>query len=303
VQSVTVENNTFEDVGASDGQSDQGGVNVGANVDDLSEITVRANDFEGGQFGIHVADDAQDADGSIQATLNYWSASSGPSGVAGGEGVPVTAGVTVSPSLPEPTTEYDDVRDVTGGTYSVTVPGNGTTSVVAFPADVDGTVAEVFGEFDGNLWAWNATSDSWDRVKNGDREIDALDAFVVSPDEDTTEMTITYTFASADDAPSVPPERSLDEGWNLVAAPQFGDAGDAFSASTADPARVLKTYRGPSGEPFAPGFESATGVVGDSDPVSPFEGYWVYATDDGTLAGNVPPGTDATDLEDLLKEA
>lgn len=304
VADVSVENNTFNETGSADLEYDQGGVNVGANVDDLSEITVRANDFESGQFGVHVADDAQDATGSIQASFNYWNASSGPGGVAGGEGVPVTAGVTVSPSLPEPTSEYEDVRDVTGGTYSVTVPADGEPRVVAFPADVEGTAGEVFGNFSGNVFAYDAESGSWDRVENASREIDALDAFVVVPDESADDVTISYTLApSTNDAPSVPPEADLDAGWNLVGAPQFGAADEAFGASTADPARVLKTYRGPTGEPFAPGFGSATGVVGDTDAVSPFEGYWVYATEDGTLAGNVPPGTDASELEDLLKEA
>ncbi|MFC5367869.1 right-handed parallel beta-helix repeat-containing protein [Salinirubrum litoreum] len=304
VQDVTVENNTFNETGALDGEYDQGGVNVGGTVDDLSEITIRANDFESGQFGVHVADDAQDATGSIQASLNYWNASSGPSGVAGGEGVPVTAGVTVSPSLPEPTSEYEDVREVTGGTYSVTVPADGEPRVVAFPADVEGTAGDVFGNFSGNVFAYDAATGSWDRVENASREVDALDAFVVVPAENASDVTISYTLASsATDAPSVPPEADLDAGWNLVGAPQFGAADEAFGASTADPARVLKTYRGPTGEPFAPGFESATGVVGDTDAVSPFEGYWVYATENGTLAGNVPPGTDASDLEDLLKEA
>jgi hypothetical protein len=303
-QDVTVENNSFENVGASDLEYDQGGVNVSANVADLSEITVRGNDFESGQFGIHVADDAQDATGSIQASFNYWNASSGPSGVAGGEGVPVTAGVTASPSLPDPTSEYEDVREVTGGTYSVTVPADGEPRVVAFPADVEGTAGEVFGNFSGNVFAYDAASGSWDRVEDANREVDALDAFVVVPDENASDLTISYTLASsATDEPSVPPEADLDAGWNLVGAPQFGAADEAFGASTADPARVLKTYRGPTGEPFAPGFESTTGVVGDTDTVSPFEGYWVYATEDGTLAGNAPPGTDASDLEDLLKEA
>jgi hypothetical protein len=303
-QGVTVENNSFENVGAPDAEYDQGGVNVGANVADLSEITVRGNDFESGQFGIHVADDAQDATGSIRASFNYWNAPSGPSGVAGGEGVPVTAGVTVSPSLPDPTSEYEDVRDVTGGTYSVTVPADGEPRVVAFPADVEGTAGEVFGNFSGNVFAYDAESGSWDRVENTSREIDALDAFVVVPDENASDLTISYTLApSTNDAPSVPPESDLDAGWNLVGAPQFGAADEAFGASTADPARVLKTDRGPTGEPFAPGFESETGVVGDTDAVSPFEGYWVYATEDGTLAGNAPPGTDASELEDLLKEA
>ena len=92
----------------------------------------------------------------------------------------------------------------------------------------------------------------------------------------------------------------LEAGWNFVGAPSGGSPDTAFSVSTTDVARVVNAVGGPTAESTPYGLAGSDEIAPDS--VSPFQGYWVFATDDGELGAVVPVGPTQSDEESTLRE-
>ncbi|WP_439028029.1 right-handed parallel beta-helix repeat-containing protein [Haloarchaeobius sp. DT45] len=212
-------------------------------------------------------------------------------------GMPVVADGTAYVSFDAARAANPDAQSFA---ISLTVPGDGQPHAVGFPGPVDATVGEVFGDFDGVVWAFDASTDSWYRPAESEG-IDALDAMVVVADEETS---VTVSFENAGSTPGTPGERALEPGWNFVAAPQGGDVDQAMSASTTSIARVVDAYDDPSGLPISQPDDFDRYQAGSSAQpnVSAFTGYWVYATGDGEIATNVYEGVTVDELYDLLHD-
>ncbi|WP_435126805.1 right-handed parallel beta-helix repeat-containing protein [Halobaculum sp. D14] len=94
---VDVVNNTFTNAGAANTTYPQAAVKIGSNLADRDEVEVHQNRITAFRTdGLFVADSAN-ATGTVNATLNYWGAPTGPGGAGPGDGANVTANVTVSP--------------------------------------------------------------------------------------------------------------------------------------------------------------------------------------------------------------
>lgn len=187
--------------------------------------------------------------------------------------------------------QADVVEPVTQFEFTRTMPGDGKTAyAIGFPGPVEGTVGDVFNDFDGTVWAFDADDQSWTQP-DADTDLDSLDALVVIPDEGETARAVVRYESS--DKPS-PAEADLSAGWNFVAAPQYGTPEDALAASTADPVRVVDTFENPAEVPDD-AFQMHTLGTGDAPLLTPYTGYWVYTTEDGTLGANVPAGVTASE--------
>lgn len=230
----------------------------------------------------------------VDATLNWF-------GDARAENVSTKGVVSYDPFLTAPPAAVEqDPSALQQFAHDLEIPGDGQAYAVGFPAATENTLGEAFGDFDGVIWAYDAENESWYQPA-ADTPATALDAVVVVPDENTR-VVIDLADAAPDET-TIPPERDLAPGWNLVAAPQQGPAEQAFGASTAEPSRLVANFEQPGSQPVYAGQDFGAYTFGASDfgpSVSPFTGYWVYANEDGELAGAVPDGTTYTDEMGLL---
>jgi hypothetical protein len=171
--------------------------------------------------------------------------------------------------------------------HELVVPADGEPHSVAFPAPVEGHVGDVFGEFNGTVYAYDG--DEWESGEEiADEDVDALDAFVVSVDEGEEPLRIDFAYAESDSPVPSMTTAELEAGWNFVGAPSGNvDSEEAFSGSTAEITTVIDAIAGPSSETTPYGLD-ASGEVSNPSRVSPFEGYWVFVTDDGELGATVP---------------
>ena len=209
--------------------------------------------------------------------------------------------------------------------------GDGTSTdalVIAFPAPVDGTVGEVFDDVDGaQVFAYDATDDDFVPAADiSDEHVDALDAFIVTGLEEGEDATVAFEY----DDNLGPVTKDLEEGWNLVGAPQKKELNDAFTTISSEDSQVnhflrdaddmprfvddtTATFDGEdlwfestddaSGEP-AP-FSIAGNALDDADQiVSPYTGYWILVdgddTGDAQIGSSVPGDTSAGSEVSLL---
>ncbi|WP_418284008.1 surface glycoprotein [Halorubrum sp. DTA46] len=188
-------------------------------------------------------------------------------------------------STPDPN-DFTPPSERTAFGHDLVVPADGGVHSVAFPAPVEGTVSEVFDDFDGTVYAYDG--DDWVTGETiADEEIGALDAFAVSVDESGDDLRITFEYADGDsDIPSMT-TADLDTGWNFVGAPNGGEASEAFAPATADVTTVVDALGGPDPQTMPYGL-TGSGQVANPSTVSPFQGYWVFVTDDGKLGATVP---------------
>ncbi|WP_200530195.1 surface glycoprotein [Halorubrum sp. LN27] len=283
-ENVVVQRNTFESLSADGAPAT--GFTVSSDRVDADSLSVSRNSF------LAPVDIVNGASENLDATFNYF-----------GDDTPTVAGnVTYDPFLTvEPDeVDADSLSETTQFGHDLVVPADGDTHTVAFPSPVDGTVDEVFGEFNGTVYAYDGSQwRSGDDV--ADEEIGALDAFAVSVDEGEDDLRIAFEYAGADaDTPPSMTTAELEAGWNFVGAPS-GDAPseDAFASATADVTSVVDLVTGPNAETTPYGLD-ASGDVSNPDVVSPFKGYWVFATADGELGATVPVGPTQEDEEDTL---
>ena len=263
------------------------GVLLGGSTD-ADSVTLKRNnialDLNSGERTRPAVAVANGADERLDATLNYWGDADGPNTT---EDI-ILGNITPDPFLTVAAESVDDpVRRTTDFGHDLIIPADGEPHSVAFPAAVEGNVSEVFGDFDGTIYAYDG--DEW---KSGtevrDEDIDALDAFAVSVDEGEAALRIGFEYAETDSPVPSMTAAELEQGWNFVGAPH-GNAGsdDAFAGSTGDITTVIDAIAGPESRTTPYGLD-ASGEVTNPDEVSPFKGYWVFVTDDGELGATVP---------------
>ena len=281
-EDITVERNMFEDLTA-EGAPATAFV-VSSDSVDINSLTVSRNTFE---TPVAVASGASET---VDATLNYF-----------GNTTPTVQGdVTYDPFLTVKPDEVDaeSLDETTQFGHDLVIPADGDTHSVAFPAAAEGTVDEVFGDFNGTVYAYNGTN--WVGNEDiADQRISALDAFAVTIDEGESDQRITFEYADGDSEIPEMTSTELEAGWNFVGAPSNGTASNAFGVSTTEVASVVNVVGGPADKSTP--YRLAGSDEINPTTVGPFQGYWVFATDDGELGAAVPVGPTQSDEETTLK--
>lgn len=294
VERISIRNNTFDNVGSRDMEYLHAAVKTGQGVSSLSEVSVRRNTFRNTTAPAVFADAGDSATGVIDATFNWFGSENGPSADE------IVGPVIANPFLTvQPSEAADDSQEITE--FGFTVEMDAGAHAFGVPGPVEGTVGSVFNEFNGTVYAY--ADGSWTQVTDADRELSALDALLVVPEEgETARATIEIAEGSGTAAPS---SKELDEGWNFVGAPQGGSIEAAYGAASADPARALNLYDDPmvgGSSPAGDWIKYTFGTQADGPTVSQFGGYWVYAEEDGSVAANVPAGVTYEEFWQLTTE-
>ncbi|MFB6219796.1 MAG: S8 family serine peptidase, partial [Halolamina sp.] len=158
---------------------------------------------------------------------------------------------------------------------------------IGIPGPVEGTVAEAFYTSDGDtptgvVYAYDRDADEWYRP-SANASLSQFDALAVTVEEDATAV---LRFKSDANGTVTPADVELKTGWNFVAPPMRGTPTEIFGLGTIEPARILDTHDGaPS---VAVHGEDVTGAVeygAGNDELSPFNGYFIYAEENGSVAG------------------
>ena len=248
----------------------------GSNFADPTEITVEKNSFIDNEFDIYNANGSS----TLRAPFNYYGDDTDP--LVGGN-VIYDPFLTVSPDQ----VDADPLSETTDFGHDLIIPANGKPHSVAFPAPVEGNVSEVFGDFNGTVYAYDG--DEWESGEEiADKDVDALDAFVVTVDEDERFLQVKFEYAETDDPIPSMTTTDLEAGWNFVGAPTGNtDSDEAFAGSTAEITTVIDVFAGQNTVSTPYGLD-ASGEVSNPSRVSPFKGYWVFVTDDGELGATVP---------------
>lgn len=279
VSDVVIDSNSIETVTA----DEFAGVGVGIDTASgapgtdgglANETFVSANNIQNNDISLF----NKDVENTLFAQYNYF----------GSEAPTVEGDVIYDPFL---TVEPDDLEadspsELRDFGHDLVVPADGDVHSVAFPAPVEGTVSEVFDDFEGTVYAYDG--DEWVTGSEiADEEIGALDAFAVSVDESEDDLRIAFEYAGDDSEFPSMTTAELDEGWNFVGAPESGPSTDAFAAATADVTTVVDALGGADPQTVPYGLTGSGDVANPTD-VSPFQGYWVFVTDDGELGATVP---------------
>ena len=267
------------------------GVGYGIESTDEAQVDADAQVVKDNTFGDVDSIQLKAAEGTLDVTMNEWEDLENVSFKTDGFGSSVQNGgeIVYDPFLTSSPNANDFTRpgERTDFGHDLVVPADGEPHSVAFPTAVEGNVSEVFGEFDGTVYAYDG--DEW---KSGeavrDEDIDALDAFAVTVDEGEQDLRIDFEYAESDDPVPSMTTADLEEGWNFVGAPSGNvDSDEAFAGSTADVTTVIDAIAGPNSETTPYGLD-ASREVSNPGEVSPFKGYWVFVTDDGELGATVP---------------
>jgi len=300
-------------------------------------------------------DDAEDVvnneDDTVEAVLNYYGTGPNASDLhdvsdlaqVGGSGdviydpfltanpVQAGSGNGVTESGDVDTAGTDNTREYA---HELTLEGDGDGTAsdaltIAFPAPVDGTVGEVFADLPAGtqVFAYNASADQWVQAGSiSNQRVSALDAFVVTGLEGGEEATVAFEY----DNNLAPQGKNLEEGWNLVGAPQKNTVSTAFSGIiSSENSQVNGPVRDASDMPrfvddttaqregadlWYESTEDASGddfgtVIGDDlagadSIVSPYSGYWVLVdaddTGDAFIGAATSSGASAsTEVDDL----
>ncbi|WP_276255294.1 right-handed parallel beta-helix repeat-containing protein [Halomontanus rarus] len=172
------------------------------------------------------------------------------------------------------------------------------------PGRLSANLSTVFDDFDGAVYLYDSTTDSW-TLATGDEVLGPMDAVAVVP---TTDTRAVVDFADA--TPARATSRHLDTtGWHFVAPRMHTDAEEAFSTRTVGVTDLLDTFEEPE-DPELGSMADSFGRYtfspdrtsqGDGAPtVNPFTGYFVYVDDPGTIPGAVPDGVGISEFGDLL---
>lgn len=290
---VGIFKNSFEDVTATNydgvavGIDGKGDEYTSENYANPREVFLRGNAFTNNDVDIL----NKNRSAPLDATLNWF----GETGPDDGK----IAGVEYDPFLSTHPDEIeaDNVGEITDYAHDIVIPNDGNLYTIAFPAPVDGTVSEVFGDVDGNVFAYDGNEwKTGDEI--ADEEIDALDAFLVSVDSESDEMRLTFEYEQDDSVTPTMTTNELEAGWNFVGAPQADSSADAFSASTAPVERVVNPAHDHADR--IPYDMYGSHELVNPDMVSPFQGYWVFSTEDGEIGATLPVDPDVrTESESL----
>lgn len=263
------------------------GVGFGVEGDNPEAQTVRFNTFD----DIETIENKA-ASGELDVTGNYWT------DLADVEFINTNDGeITYDPFLTVEPSELNatSLGETTQFGHDLVVPADGTPRSVAFPAPAKGNVSEVFGEFNGTVFAYDG--DGWESGSEiADEDVGALDAFVVKIDEGEEDLRIGFEYTESD--AQYPTSTDLEEGWNFVGAPESGDSDEAFDVTTTNIATVSHINAGAGSQPY--GATATPPFATNPDQVSPFQGYWVFVTDDGELGATVPVGPTQSNEEGAI---
>lgn len=176
-------------------------------------------------------------------------------------------------------------------------------TAASFPGPMANDLETTFGEFNGTIYEFDSERDGWDPIDDGSETPNALDTYVVVPEEN---VTVLVEFETSDE-PGIPGEADVDAGWNLIGAPAYDDAEDAYAATSAAPSRILHLIGAPGGQPVESETEDGDdwlrytfGSETNEPTVSPYTGYFVYANQDGSVAANAYPGITLGETDELL---
>lgn len=209
----------------------------------------------------------------VDARLNYY----GPRGPVN---TAVEGNVVYDPFLTAPPEEVD-TEETTAIATDLTMEA-GDAYALGIPGPTEQTVGDIFGEFEGVVYGYNADTQSWEELTARD-EVGALDALYVVAESDARAV---VTFQSTGPVPPVPGQKRLVEGWNFVAAPKYAPIEEAFAVSSADLALAMTPFTQPASQLGPPGELDGSYTFGTSQTgpnVSAFTGYYLFAESSGLL--------------------
>ncbi|WP_312907582.1 right-handed parallel beta-helix repeat-containing protein [Natronosalvus caseinilyticus] len=274
------------------------GVHLTSDVEIANESLIAFSDLTG--TNVSIQNEAPDP---LAVPLNYW----GPRGEVDAVG-PVTnvePFLTASPQNTSLRTLQEfgiDLEMPAGGVYSFGTPGG-----------LDGTLSEVFDDFDGAIYRYDADAQAW-TLADGTERLEALEAVVVVPETDARAV---VDFRDA--TPAQPTQRTLKPGWQFMAPRSYDSAEAAFDTRrTLAAIDLLNLYELPTGQPALPyhphelvftSYEfqetESTYLIDDryvyEQPVSPYGGYFVYVTEESTVPARVPNGVTYDELAEMLE--
>ena len=198
-------------------------------------------------------------------------------------------------------TVFEDV-DQSDLTYTFEIPNDGEMYSLGIPGETEGTLADIVDPTAEGYTVFRFVDGEWTPVTDFESTtLNALDAIAIATEgasgqPDTFSLEVELATQSAT---TVPPQASLTEGWNFVAAPQRGDADTVLAVQHSF--LVLDRFNQPSSEYLRGVGKFNTHYIGsDSQTVSPFKGYYVYAEDDTTLPGVLTGVETRTDVDEQL---
>ncbi|WP_267164353.1 hypothetical protein [Halovenus salina] len=208
------------------------------------------------------------------------------------------SGVT---SMSNSTTVIEPLTIPDNLSYSFEIPNDGEVYSVGLPGATNGTLADMMDPDAEGYTVYTWDNGDWSAITDFESQtFEGLDAFIVATEggqnqPDSFSVDIEFTEQSA----ATPPQADLDEGWNFVSAPKFGDVDTVFGIS--DAFLVLDRFNEPQSELIQSVDQFGTHYIGEDDnQVSPFKGYFVFVEDDATLPGVLSGAETRDELEEQL---
>lgn len=190
----------------------------------------------------------------------------------------------------------------------------GDAATIGIPGPVaGGTVGDVIDtDAQAVVFAYDNAANDWQQV-SGDDPVDPLEALVIVPSEDT-EATLTIDGEPGDTSTGQPDATELADGWNFVSPSVYGDTSEAFQLTTSEIGGVLQvqdqadSQTAPAGsfeglELTAAGATESTpetAMPSSDSTLSPFAGYFVFATEAGELGSVLTEGETRMSTYDRL---
>ncbi|MDZ7730984.1 MAG: hypothetical protein U5K37_08800 [Natrialbaceae archaeon] len=188
--------------------------------------------------------------------------------------------------------------------YNLSLPNNGDAYPIGWPGAVNDSITDAFPEgIDGVSSIYRYTTDGWKQVNDPDYTPSALEGLVITTSgEGPATIPVQVRLQNG----TTPGNATLNAGWNLVAAPAYTDAEDAFGGGIAETLMVLQQY-GIAGTVDHPVLSPSEPYVigstqwGETPPtVSPLMGYFVYTTGPTDLPIRATDIDHKTHADDLL---
>ncbi|MXR20342.1 right-handed parallel beta-helix repeat-containing protein [Halobacterium bonnevillei] len=280
---------------------------VGLHAIDSDPVRAMYNNFVGNGDGI-VAQTGSDVD----ATWNWFGSDDGPSGpatdgVLSGSGDSISADgssdIQYDPFL---TAQKDEVQQDPDKTqqYAHDLVTQGSQGIQTVGTPGPGEVSFQFTQ-GANAAVWTYDSGSFSMVGSPMVTAGTLDAYLISDLDHTDHARVVIDFS--DSTPATPGAKDLEDGWNFVTAPQYGDTEDVMRTTT----EVLRVAHGydqfdsqpaPSGAPMptTSAFSYPMGSSSSGPTLSAYSGYWVHVNGDGEITAAIPSGVTITEEEGLI---
>ena len=241
-----------------------------AHIYGVENIAINNNNFEGNTLAVNNGQAT-----TLDATLNWWGDSSGPSGEGSGEGDAVSTNVNYNPWLlklkDEPQTYYDYTLALESGWNLISTP-----KILE-----NDNIAEMVADIDDIQHVYRYEDSSWltDSAAYGQ---ESLYASFVKVKEDAGSIGIGFKWTT--DMQAVPPARVLPENWSLI-----GPNMDPSVETSVRADYFLDSVTGSYSTLFSPNFNlnnwTVTTGTANGESVLPYEGYWIFMKVQDTLAG------------------